>query len=296
MVLKDGRFGPYVTDGETNASLRKGDAVEEITVERAAELLQERRVKEAAGLVGRKRPPGAGSFDTSSGARPRPPRSNGREEEGVRRSIEDDVEESPRPRRQRRRPRRRQRTAARAAASNVPPERRGEPSTLPAEAHRPGGNDPGRTWPVRTRPQRPHAGLFIVFGGTDGVGKSTQAELLARHSREPCLTRGAGRARRSAGGSPQLLLDRDTVGLTPRSEALLMAADRAQHVADVVRPALDAGPTSSPTVTSTPRSRTGLRPWTAPRGDPAAVAVGGGRSRARPRPAPRRALPAGRRH
>ena len=35
MVIKDGRFGPYVTDGETNASLRKGDSVEEITDERA---------------------------------------------------------------------------------------------------------------------------------------------------------------------------------------------------------------------------------------------------------------------
>jgi DNA topoisomerase I len=43
MVVKDGRFGPYVTDGETNASLRKGDTVEEITTERAAELLQIRR-------------------------------------------------------------------------------------------------------------------------------------------------------------------------------------------------------------------------------------------------------------
>lgn len=43
MVVKDGRFGPYVTDGETNASLRKGDTVEEITDERAAELLQIRR-------------------------------------------------------------------------------------------------------------------------------------------------------------------------------------------------------------------------------------------------------------
>ncbi len=43
MVLKDGRFGPYVTDGETNASLRKGDEVETITDERAAELLQMRR-------------------------------------------------------------------------------------------------------------------------------------------------------------------------------------------------------------------------------------------------------------
>jgi DNA topoisomerase-1 len=43
MVIKDGRFGPYVTDGETNASLRKGDQVETITIERAGELLQDRR-------------------------------------------------------------------------------------------------------------------------------------------------------------------------------------------------------------------------------------------------------------
>ena len=43
MVIKDGRFGPYVTDGTTNASLRRGDDVEELTVERASELLAERR-------------------------------------------------------------------------------------------------------------------------------------------------------------------------------------------------------------------------------------------------------------
>ena len=43
VVVKDGRFGPYVTDGETNASLRKGDTVENVTIERAAELLQIRR-------------------------------------------------------------------------------------------------------------------------------------------------------------------------------------------------------------------------------------------------------------
>jgi DNA topoisomerase I len=48
MVVRDGRFGPYVTDGETNASLRKGDSVEEITDERASELLAERRAKAPA--------------------------------------------------------------------------------------------------------------------------------------------------------------------------------------------------------------------------------------------------------
>jgi DNA topoisomerase-1 len=43
IVLREGRFGPYVTDGETNASLRKGDAPEAITLQRAIELLAERR-------------------------------------------------------------------------------------------------------------------------------------------------------------------------------------------------------------------------------------------------------------
>jgi DNA topoisomerase I len=45
MLVKDGRFGPYVTDGETNASLRKGDDVASITDERAAELLADRRAR-----------------------------------------------------------------------------------------------------------------------------------------------------------------------------------------------------------------------------------------------------------
>jgi DNA topoisomerase-1 len=43
ILLKEGRFGPYVTDGETNASLRAGDSIESITPERAAELIQGRR-------------------------------------------------------------------------------------------------------------------------------------------------------------------------------------------------------------------------------------------------------------
>jgi DNA topoisomerase I len=47
IVVRDGRFGPYVTDGETNASLRRADTVEGVTLERAAELLAERRAKSA---------------------------------------------------------------------------------------------------------------------------------------------------------------------------------------------------------------------------------------------------------
>ncbi len=47
LVVKDGRFGPYVTDGETNASLRRGDTPDGITLERAVELLTERRAKSA---------------------------------------------------------------------------------------------------------------------------------------------------------------------------------------------------------------------------------------------------------
>jgi DNA topoisomerase I len=47
VVLREGRFGPYVTDGETNASLRRGDTPDAITLERAVELLAERRAKSA---------------------------------------------------------------------------------------------------------------------------------------------------------------------------------------------------------------------------------------------------------
>ncbi|SPM34191.1 DNA topoisomerase IA, partial [Mycobacterium rhizamassiliense] len=54
MVVKDGRFGPYVTDGETNASLRKGDDVMSITDERASELLADRRARGPAKRPARK--------------------------------------------------------------------------------------------------------------------------------------------------------------------------------------------------------------------------------------------------
>ena len=45
IVIKEGRYGPYVTDGETNASLRSSDDVDTLTPERAAQLLQDKRDK-----------------------------------------------------------------------------------------------------------------------------------------------------------------------------------------------------------------------------------------------------------
>jgi DNA topoisomerase-1 len=55
IVVKEGRFGPYVTDGETNASLRRGDDPETVTLDRAVELLAERRAKGPAKRSPRRR-------------------------------------------------------------------------------------------------------------------------------------------------------------------------------------------------------------------------------------------------
>ncbi|MEU0369063.1 type I DNA topoisomerase [Streptomyces sp. NPDC006283] len=56
VVVKDGRFGPYVTDGETNATLRTGDSVDDITPERGYELLAEKRAKGPAKKTAKKAP------------------------------------------------------------------------------------------------------------------------------------------------------------------------------------------------------------------------------------------------
>jgi len=83
-------------------------------------------------------------------------------------------------------------------------------------------------------------GRLVVFEGGEGSGKSTQAARLAQRlgavlTREPGGTEIGERLRRV------VLDDDDLHPPAPRTEALLMAADRAQHVAEVIRPALDAG-------------------------------------------------------
>ncbi len=82
-------------------------------------------------------------------------------------------------------------------------------------------------------------GRLIALEGIDGCGKSTQAKLLADRlgallTFEPGATILGQSLRR-------LLLDTDQAPVSERAEALLMAADRAQHLAEVVVPALDAG-------------------------------------------------------
>ena len=88
------------------------------------------------------------------------------------------------------------------------------------------------------------AGRFIAFEGGEGMGKSTQARLLADHLRK----RGLGvELTREPGGTPgaeairTLLLDPPADGWTLEAEALLFAAARADHVARLIRPALGAG-------------------------------------------------------
>ena len=88
-------------------------------------------------------------------------------------------------------------------------------------------------------PPGPQRGRFIVFEGGDGSGKSTQAKLLAEAL--------GAHLTREPGGTPiseqirDLVLDPKNAELHERTEALLMAASRAQHVAEFIEPRLRAG-------------------------------------------------------
>ena len=96
---------------------------------------------------------------------------------------------------------------------------------------------------ARRDPEKSHPGTFVALEGGEGAGKSTQLLLLETWlrerghevvvTREPGATPAGARIR-------ELLLD-PTATLSPRAEAMLYAADRAQHVAQVVRPALERG-------------------------------------------------------
>lgn len=80
---------------------------------------------------------------------------------------------------------------------------------------------------------------YVAFEGPEGCGKSTQARRLAA-SIDAVLTRETGGTAIGA-RLREILHDVAVTDLDPRAEALMIAADRAQHMAEVVRPALDAG-------------------------------------------------------
>lgn len=86
--------------------------------------------------------------------------------------------------------------------------------------------------------------MFISFEGIEGSGKSTAQRLLAEHlqglGHDPLLTREPGGCALGRSLRP-ILLDARTRGLSSRAELYLFLADRAQHVAEVIRPALEAG-------------------------------------------------------
>ena len=93
-------------------------------------------------------------------------------------------------------------------------------------------------------PSHGHRGRFITFEGLDGCGKSTQIEKLAavlRVQKLPVVVT------REPGGTPtgdkirQLLLDTKTSALAPLAELALMFASRAQHIGEVIEPALADG-------------------------------------------------------
>jgi dTMP kinase len=91
---------------------------------------------------------------------------------------------------------------------------------------------------------RLHRGRFITFEGLDGCGKSTQLEKLAGVLRKQGLT---VVTTREPGGTPtgekirNVLLDTGTANLSPFAELALMFASRAQHISEIIQPALVAG-------------------------------------------------------
>lgn len=100
--------------------------------------------------------------------------------------------------------------------------------------------------PAIILPVATHRGHFITFEGLDGCGKSTQIEKLANVLRAQGLS---VLVTREPGGTEagekirKLLLDTATSGLSPMAELALMFASRAQHIKEVIRPALADGKT-----------------------------------------------------
>jgi dTMP kinase len=116
-----------------------------------------------------------------------------------------------------------------AAIRNEPP------APAPATAAQANGHTP---------PPPPPSGLLIAFEGGEGSGKTTQARLISIWLRElgyDVVTTNEPGATKIGMRLRALLLDTAHTGMSPKAEALMYAADRAEHVASVIAPALDRG-------------------------------------------------------
>lgn len=205
--IRDGRFGAYVTDSETNVTIPRGQKVEDITFEIAVQMLADKRAKGPAPKRGAKKPAAKKApakkpaGEDRRGEEDDHGREDGRQEDGCRHL---------------------------GCALGCGEEGR-------RDARRERRSEGGLVTPGR--------GAWITLEGGDGSGKTTQSNLLASWLTD------AGRTvvrTREPGGSEVGQLIRDIVlhhrgDIAPRAEALLYAADRAHHVATVVRPALERG-------------------------------------------------------
>ncbi|MEV5831037.1 dTMP kinase [Spirillospora sp. NPDC052242] len=126
-------------------------------------------------------------------------------------------------------------------------DRRGVPlvpdlrAALRGEVYVPPGEEPAE---AEEAPAVRNRGVFIAFEGGEGAGKTTQARLAAiwlrDHGYDVITTQEPG-ATKIGMRLRAMLLDRETTGLSIRAESLLYAADRADHVTNVIVPALDRG-------------------------------------------------------
>ena len=112
------------------------------------------------------------------------------------------------------------------------------------DPRRAGPSGPGARAPEREHPAAAPTGRLIAFEGGEGSGKTTQARLIAIWLRElgyDVVTTHEPGATKIGMRLRALLLDTSHTGMSPHAEALMYAADRAEHVASVIAPALDRG-------------------------------------------------------